>query len=451
MQKPTLILKDPKLIKKITITDFGSFYNHDDNYDVTLDKLLGKSLVFLRDLEWKNMRTLLSPVFTSSKLKYMYELLVECQEDFMKILEQKAEANDGKIEIDTYDTFARLTADGISTTTLGIKGDCVKNKNSKLYEISESMSKDLASLSTTIYFTMPKVFKFLNLRTFRKSTHTFFETYISDEMRRREKENVSRPDAIQLMMKLRKGEQLKMETGDSQDFERSELKNKRLENLTDEDFAAQAMGFFLAGFDAKTSFMQAMCFELAINPDVQQTLIQEVDEMLKELKGAKISYDQISSMKFLKMVTKETLRKWPPTRLTTRVCAKDYLLIDDETGKTYEIKKGTNIFISILDIQMDPKYFKDPEKFNPYRFSPENSNKINDGAYIPFGVGPRHCLGDRFAMLEAKLIWFYILSRFAIEPTGKTPSQLELPQKTTGYEQKIQVVFKLRKKCNTTA
>lgn len=444
MQKLTLIIKDPALVKKITIADFDSFHNHDNNVDLGIDNFFSKSMVSLGGSEWKDMRTIFNPIFTSSKLKYMYELLVECQEDFLKLLMEKAELNAGKIEVDTHDMFGRLTADGISTTILGIKGDCVKNQSSKLYEVAESMYEDFESLSATMYFVAPKVFKFFNLQMFRKSTEDFFETFVTNEVKRREQEKVSRPDSIDLMLKIRKCE-LKIETGDSQEYYYSESKIKRLANLTDKDFAPQALGFFLAGFESNTTLMQAISFELAINPDIQQTLIQEVDDMLAKLNGDKISYDQLNGMKFLEMVIKEALRKWPPGRGTTRICTKDYILIDDETGETYNIKKGTDIFIPILDIHKNPKYYKEPEKFNPYRFSEEGKTIVSDGMFLPFGMGPRRCLGDRFAMLEAKLIFFYILSKFSIKCSENTPKQLKIPLKLAGFDMKICLLFQMRK------
>jgi cytochrome P450 family 9 len=443
MQKATLIVKDPIFIKKLMIADFDSFVNHDNNSDALKNSLFGKLLFFIRDQEWKDLRAVLSPMFTSSKMKYMFQLLAECHEDFLEIYVKRAEDNHGQIEVNTHDTFYRLTIDGISTALLGIKGDCARNPNSNLFQLAESMQEDLAGLPIKIYSIIPKVFKLLNLKVFRKGTEEFFQTFVKSEMKRRDEGNISRPDAIQLMLKLKKGE-LKMETGDAEQLSFSESKNKRLASLTDDDFAAQAMIFFMAGVHSNTTVMQGISFELAVNDDIQQTLIREVDEMLQTLDGNRISYDQLNGMKFLDMVVKEELRKWPPGRTTSRVCTKDYSLIDDETGRTYDIKKGTDILIPIMEVHMDPRYHKDPEKFDPYRFSDENKHNINDSIFLPFGIGPRHCMGNRFALLEEKLILFYILSKFSIAAVESTPKSLKV-SKSLGFENEIRIAFKLRK------
>lgn len=99
---------------------------------------------------------------------------------------------------------------------------------------------------------------------------------------------------------------------------------------------------------------------------------------------------------------------------------------------------------------MDPKYFPDPEKFDPYRFSDENKDKIQSGSFLPFGIGPRMCIGSRYALLEAKLLLFNIMSKFSIEKSDKTPEKLTFALGNTGYVEKIYVTFMLRKQFYTT-
>lgn len=127
-----LVVRDPEFVKRISIKDFDAFVNRDGN-EKDIDKLISKSVLFLRDQKWKEMRSMLSPIYTSSKIKNMYGLLIECMDEFIKKYEDKARANGNKIEIETHEAFARVTADGIATTALGFKGDCVTNKDSKIF------------------------------------------------------------------------------------------------------------------------------------------------------------------------------------------------------------------------------------------------------------------------------------------------------------------------------
>lgn len=93
---------------------------------------------------------------------------------------------------------------------------------------------------------------------------------------------------------------------------------------------------------------------------------------------------------YLDMIISETLRKYPPIGYQERVSAADYEL----PGSDIVIAKGTPVFASITGFHHDPNYFPDPEKFDPERFSSENKQTLPSHAYMPFGKGPRNCIGD---------------------------------------------------------
>lgn len=123
----------------------------------------------------------------------------------------------------------------------------------------------------------------------------------------------------------------------------------------------------------------------------------------------------------LKCIVLETLRKWPAGNILDRMCTKPYTIepkYPDE--KPLHLKVGDFFWVPVFGIHRDPKYYPEPEKFDPERFSDENKHKINPYTYIPFGIGPRNCIGSRFALLEVKTVMFYLLSHFEIVPTKKT-------------------------------
>ena len=165
------------------------------------------------------------------------------------------------------------------------------------------------------------------------------------------------------------------------------------------------------------------CYELATNLDVQKELLEEVDSVVSTLAGKKISYEALHKMKFLDMVISESLRKWSPTVQTDRKCLQDYK-IHLGNGKIITIKKGEIVSIPIHHLHRDPDYFPNPEKFDPHRFSDENKDSIIQGSYLPFGLGPRACIGSRFALMEGKLLIFNLLKKFSIEKCDKTPETL---------------------------
>lgn len=220
-------MKDPSLIKQVLIKDFENFVNRERNENNLIgDKYLGRSVLMLRDQKWKDMRTMLSPIYTSSKIKYMYELLTECTESFLRFHEDKAKSAGDKIEIETHDFFARITADGIATTALGFKGDCVENENSKIFEIAEEMEVDFTNPKTTMLLGLfPRIFELLGLQLFRKSVHDFFGENVLNEIQRRRDGKITRPDVIQLLLQAKEG-QLKLESGDAEELSYTENKAK---------------------------------------------------------------------------------------------------------------------------------------------------------------------------------------------------------------------------------
>lgn len=110
----------------------------------------------------------------------------------------------------------------------------------------------------------------------------------------------------------------------------------------------------------------------------------------------------------------ESLRKYPPIPINSRECTKDYKVPNTDLI----LPKGLVVFISVQGVHYDPEYYPDPEKFDPTRFSPENMGKLPQFAFMPFGGGPRVCLGEYSSNNRSVLLIFYIVGqRFALIQT----------------------------------
>lgn len=103
-----------------------------------------------------------------------------------------------------------------------------------------------------------------------------------------------------------------------------------------------------------------------------------------------MTYDAVQKMKYMDMFISETLRLWPAAPGTDRTCVKDYSY--DDGQYKFKVDKGTALSIPIVSLHHDAKYWNEPEKFNPDRFSDENKDNVVPGTYMPFGVGPRNCI-----------------------------------------------------------
>lgn len=110
---------------------------------------------------------------------------------------------------------------------------------------------------------------------------------------------------------------------------------------------------------------------------------------------------------------------WPINPANDRKCTKDVTLYDSK-GKAHHFKEKDFISIPVLGIHHDPMYFEEPDTFMPERWFPENKDKINPYTFLTFGIGPRMCIGNRFVMMEAKCLFYTLLSKFRIEKSLKT-------------------------------
>jgi cytochrome P450 family 6 len=169
---------------------------------------------------------------------------------------------------------------------------------------------------------------------------------------------------------------------------------------------AQATQFFLAGFETTSSTISFALYELAINQDIQRKLRKEIRNVLSKF-DEEISYESLKEMEYLDMCVKgeknfvknflstyfilisETLRKYPVLPFLDRRNNADYPI----AGSDVVLEKGTPIFISIWGLHFDPTYYPDPEKFDPMRFTEENVKSRPQFTYLPFGEGPRNCIG----------------------------------------------------------
>jgi cytochrome P450 family 9 len=390
MYQPNFVITDAEVIKQITIKDFDSFVNHDTFIDESIDKLFGKSLFQMVDERWKNMRSSLSPIFTSAKMKMMFGILTECAQEFVDHFDKKPKTD--KIIVDVKDKFSRYTINGISTAALGFKSDCLENDESFVYKLamglstpdfSRGMKALLASICKPLY-------KLFGLQLFSKTDYDFFKRTIVDVMDERDANGSFRPDVVQLLLQMKKGQLDKNERSNDKDLTNFaanaeyDVGSSSKVMFDKEDFMAQGFIFFGAGFDTTQKLLQMTAYELAKNRNIQDELISEVDAVLSDMEGKPVSYEALHKMKFMDQVISEVLRLHPPTQFTNRECSKDYFLKFDN-GQTVPMKKGDLIFIPIQSIHRDEKYFENPNNFDPRRFEDGRKELIVPGSYIPFG------------------------------------------------------------------
>lgn len=436
-RQPFYFIKDPETIKQLAVKEFDHFEDRSTFVDESVEKLLGNSLIMLKGQKWKDMRATLSPAFTGSKMRKMLQLVVECADEMSQYFQRQAMENERKsVDYEMKDLFSKYTNDVISTTAFGIKTNSFENENNEFRRVGkkfQELSSPTTILKVIIMKMFPVIAKMLNIRLFDMGTTKFFRTMVLENIATREKQGIFRPDMINILMNIRNGNsQVNYQNEDnverSDGFAVVEESNigKKIVNRkwNDDEIVGQCFLFFLAGFDTTSTCLAFTFYELAMNPNCQTRLYQEICETNKHLEGKRLTYDALQNMKYMDMVISEALRYWPPAPLTDRVCVKDYEYDDGECKM--KIEKGCFFWIPIYALHHDEKYFPKPKQFEPERFSEENKNKIIPGTYLPFGIGQRNCIGSRFALMEVKTVVYYLLLHFKVEPNANTQIPLKL-------------------------
>ncbi|KAG8228712.1 hypothetical protein J437_LFUL009394 [Ladona fulva] len=269
-------------------------------------------------------------------------------------------------------------------------------------------------------------------------SYVFFRNFVQEIMKKREEaidkgEGSGYGDFIhQLVLLKKRGIKREEIKNDDEDEENEFLKSDANEtdvswaNVDLDDLAAQAMLFFSAGFETTSSLLSFAMFELSSSKNgkqIQRRVAEEVDKVIKE-DGGMITYDGLKRMHLLDRVLNETLRLHPPAGTISRFTVEDYQI----PGTSLKIDKNIPIFISISAIQRDEKFFPRPEQFDPDRFL--QKDQWNHFTYMPFGEGPRLCIGQRFAMMQARLGLAALISKFEFDLcTKKTPVPLKYNKK----------------------
>ncbi|XP_018573794.1 cytochrome P450 9e2 [Anoplophora glabripennis] len=428
--QPILLLRDLNLIKRILTKEFDTFSEHPQSSEPNEDTLWGKNLFAAKGETWRQLRKTISPMFTTSNIKSMFELIDKCATQLMKYLSEK---NEDVIEIELMDLFKRYSSDTIASVSFGIECNSFKDRNNDFIRMGAELTNfgGLQKLKQLLYTVNPTIAKLLNVKMHPDNVSNFFRNLVKNSIRNREDKTAVRPDYIQYLIESRKGackerentqKVTKAEFDATKETNWDPINKKFASKLSDDDITAQAIDFFYGGFYSTASLMYFCVYELAINQEIQEKLRKEVDEALQDC--GKINFDALVRMKYLDMTISETLRKWPTTTWIDRKSNKSIVIEPEDFNmeRPLYLEVGTICWIPVFAIQRDPKYWPDPKKFEPERFSEDNLEKICNSSFLPFSAGPRSCVGSRFALLEAKLVIFYIISKFEVIPTEKSVS-----------------------------
>uniref|UniRef100_W8BUW7 Cytochrome P450 6a9 n=1 Tax=Ceratitis capitata TaxID=7213 RepID=W8BUW7_CERCA len=411
-QRPTAFILDTSLVKAILIKDFNKFTDRGFYTNPDDDPLSGH-LFALDGHKWRAMRTKLSPTFTSGKMKQMFSTVTHVAAELELVFE--AALQEGPT-IEIRDLLARYTTDVIGSCAFGIDCNSLKNPGDPFRQMGRRVFVDqrhnLLGFAFIILF--PKLCRRLHIKLTPDHITEFYMRIVRENIAYRESNNIKRHDFFDMLLELKNNKKMKSEDGQA------------LTNITVEELAAQAFVFLVAGFETSSTTMGFALYELAQRVDVQERARREICEVLARHNG-EFTYECMNELIYLNQVISETLRKHTIVPMLTRECLEDYP-VPDHPG--YEIKKGMFVVIPAVGIHYDEDYYPNPEEFNPDNFTPEKVAARDSVEWLPFGDGPRNCVGLRFGLMQMRVGLAYLLKNFKFSVSEKTQIPLKYNMKT---------------------
>ncbi|XP_062540295.1 cytochrome P450 9b2-like [Armigeres subalbatus] len=429
---PVYYIRDPETIRKLWIHEFDSFTNHAYFLDETKDPILGNQLHLLKDIKWRQMRHTLTPVFAASNVALMSSLIRTNSLDLVDHLKASVEP-----ELEFKAIFQKYAFNVIASCAFGLELNTFKDESNRFCTYGSALvfgNNPVQTLKTMMFYLFPKWTAQMKIRLMEDEHAAYFMNLIGSTITEREMKNQTRPDVIQMLHQANKGE-LKTE---AEEDEVLQMKDFSKHKWNQEELIAQCIAFFGSGFEMLVNLLSFATYELAANPDVQQKILAEIESTLKQ---NPVVYETVENLPYLEMVVSETLRKWPASPSVDRECSKDYLLEDG--GCRVQFRKGDTLWVSIWALHRDEQYFPDPERFDPERFSVTNKAKIKPCTYIPYGVGPRNCIGMRLASLVTKITLVDLVRNFKLELGSRIAQPFRLSK--TSYSMEPEGGFWLQK------
>ncbi|KAF1760974.1 hypothetical protein GCK72_009227 [Caenorhabditis remanei] len=392
-QKLDIFLCNEDDIKEVFIKNFSNFSDRGVIEIFRETKLNASLLQNTYATGWKHTRSAIAPIFATGKMKAMHETINSKIETFLEILKEKSESGE---KWDIYDDFQGLTLDVIGKCAFAIDSNCQRDRNDVFYVEARKFFHNIDLRHSPLVSTsvmIPELmwlWKFLYKFTGLASAELPLVNGLDDVYERRRGGEGS--DSVDLLKLL---------------LDREDDKTK---GMTKQEVIENCFAFLLAGYETTSTAMTYCSYLLSKYPEVQQKLNEEIEETKRTKQGG-LNYDSIHQMKYLDAVYKETLRYYPPViHFISRTCLKDITI----NGQFYP--KGCAVTVQANTVHRNEANWENPDEFNPDRFLDTNEDRSSTTQlkWIPFGVGPRYCVGMRFAEMEFKTTIAKLIEKFEL-------------------------------------
>jgi len=379
---PVYLLTHPRDIETVLVTNAGNFTKSADYR--ALARVLGKGLLTSEGEFWKRQRSLIQPAFHRQSILAYAEVMTRAASRLLDSWQEKGERN-------IHEDMMRATLEIVAQCLYGAEVTDTAERVGKAMEVvTEGFIKN-ASMAMLFSFDIPVLLARRESRAIRE-----LNEIIGDIIQERRSSNQPREDLLDLLLRAR-------------DADGNPMSDAQLRD--------EVMTLFLAGHETTAIALSWACYLIARNPQIETKLADELRAVL----GDRVpTPEDLPRLRYTEMVLKEVMRLYPAVWGIGRKAVKECVL------GGYRVPAGSNIFILQWCTQRDPRFFPDPERFDPERWreDPVRAGKIPRFAYFPFGGGPRVCVGASFAMMEATLLLAMIQQKYHLEVVPGHPIEI---------------------------
>jgi len=379
---PVYLIVHPRDIETVLVTNAANFTKSADYR--ALARVLGRGLLTSEGDFWKRQRSLIQPAFHRQNILGYSAVMTRAAGRMLDSWPEKGERN-------IHEDLMRVTLEIVAQCLFGAEVAAVAEQVGRAMEVVTERFMVNASLAMLFRFEIPVFFAPREWRAIRK-----LNEIIGSIIRKRRSSGQPREDLLDMLLQVH-------------DADGNPMSDAQLRD--------EVMTLFLAGHETTAIALSWACYLVAQNPEIEAKLAEELQAVLG---GRMPAPEDLPRLHYTEMVIKEAMRLYPAVWGIGRRAIEEC-----ELGG-YRVPAGSNVFILQWRTQRDPRFFPDPDRFDPERWreDPVRSGKIPRFAYFPFGGGPRVCVGASFAMMEVTLLLAMMQQRFHLEIVPGHPIEI---------------------------
>ena len=370
--KEAIVTTDPSVIQHVLKTNAEN-YQKSDIQVKRMGYFLGKGLLTTHGEAWRTQRRLIQKGFDRKQLDALSSIMQDSLTDSLRDFDKKI----GNGPVDIYPPLMKMTFAMVARSLFGAR----------------LKDEDIDLVSHTIC----TVQGFIVRQTLQPYLNPYFA--VSGELRKHENMRVRADSILMAYIKQRRNQ----EPGHDLLQTLMDARYSDGEGMSDELVLSESMQLLVAGHETSSNGLSWLLYLLSSRPDCLERVRQEFDSVLGD---APLSYADVARLEFTTQVIQEGLRLYPPFWMIDRMA-----VADDRAGEV-DIPRGSTVIVYVYGTHHAPRYWESPESFEPERFTKANEKLRKPFTHLPFGGGPRGCIGGNYAMLQMLMILSHLLRRY---------------------------------------